>query len=68
MNYPQHLYKVLIREGHLDTFGHVNNATYLQLAEEARWEMLVSSGYGLNVVQQDQKGPTILSTEISFKR
>lgn len=68
MSYPEHLYRILIREGHLDTFGHVNNATYLQLAEEARWEMLVDSGYNLQVVQEKQQGPTILSMEITFKR
>ena len=33
-------YPVIIREQHLDSYGHVNNATYLQLAEEARWEMM----------------------------
>jgi acyl-CoA thioesterase FadM len=57
MSYPEYSYKVLIREGHLDTFGHMNNATYLQLAEDARWEMLVSAGYGLDVVQRTQQGP-----------
>ena len=30
-------YKVKIRESHLDTLGHVNNAVYLVLFEEARW-------------------------------
>jgi YbgC/YbaW family acyl-CoA thioester hydrolase len=68
MSYPEYSYKVLIREGHLDTFGHVNNATYLQLAEDARWEMLVSAGYGLDVVQRTQQGPTILTAEVLFKR
>ena len=28
-------FEVLIREHHLDSYGHVNNATYLALYEEA---------------------------------
>ena len=31
-----HTYKLRIIETHLDMFGHVNNATYLQIFEEAR--------------------------------
>ncbi len=32
-----HEYHLLILEKHLDTFGHVNNASYLEILEEARW-------------------------------
>jgi thioesterase III len=28
---------ILIREEHLDTFGHVNNARYLEIFGQARW-------------------------------
>lgn len=63
-----HEYKVLIRESHLDTFGHMNNATYLQLFEEARWEFVTAGGFGLKKVQESQIGPTILEIKISFQR
>ena len=46
------VYETLIRESHLDTFGHVNNATYLQLYEEARWELITRNGYGLAKVRE----------------
>jgi acyl-CoA thioester hydrolase len=57
---------VLIRESHLDTFGHVNNATYLQLFEEARWEAVTSRGYGLREVQAKKQGPIVLDAQIKF--
>ncbi len=47
MAYQEHEYQLLIHEGHLDSFGHVNNATYLNLFEEARWDWITARGYGL---------------------
>lgn len=59
-------YKILIRESHLDTFGHMNNATYLALYEEARWERITQNGYGLATVQSRKQGPVILETTVKF--
>jgi acyl-CoA thioester hydrolase len=59
-------YELLIKENHLDTFGHVNNAVYLQLFEEARWDFITKRGYGLDVVLSEQKGPVILEANIKF--
>ncbi len=61
-------YKTIIRESHLDTFGHVNNAAYLTLFEEARWEFITERGYGLERVQQLRQGPTILEVKLQFLR
>ena len=61
-------YEIIIRESHLDTFGHMNNAAYLVLFEEARWELITKNGYGLNEVIKQQKGPVILDIEIRFKK
>lgn len=55
-------------EFHLDTFGHVNNAVYMQLYEQARWDFITKNGYGLKEVQGHKKGPVILDSNISFKR
>jgi thioesterase-3 len=60
------IYETLIREHHLDTFGHVNNATYLTLLEEARWEFLHTNGISLGMIHQQQIGPVILECEIKF--
>ncbi len=61
-------FDLLITEKHLDTFGHVNNATYLQIYEEARWDFVTDRGFGLKEVQKNQLGPVILSLELQFKR
>ncbi|MFZ3230502.1 MAG: acyl-CoA thioesterase [Pseudobdellovibrio sp.] len=59
-------YKVLIREHHLDSYGHVNNANYLALFEEARWEIITDRGYGYKKVQETAKGPVILEINLKF--
>ena len=65
-NRSMHTYPLLIRESHLDTFGHVNNATYLQIFEEARWDLISANGYGLKDIQKMKKGPVILEVNIKF--
>jgi acyl-CoA thioester hydrolase len=52
---------------HLDIFGHVNNASYLNILEEARWDLIESGGYGINTILERQEGPTILEIQIRFK-
>ncbi len=68
MTGPIHEYPVTIREHHLDTFGHVNNATYLELLEEARWEWITVGGYGLSTVVELRQGPTIVECTLEFSR
>jgi acyl-CoA thioester hydrolase len=63
-----HLYEIQIHERHLDTFGHVNNATYLDLLEEARWDLITGNGYGLEEIKRRQLGPTILEINLRFVR
>lgn len=59
-------YELLIREHHLDSFGHVNHATYLEILEEARWEFITAKGFGLEAVHRVGIGPVILEVEIKF--
>ncbi|OUR97161.1 thioesterase [Halobacteriovorax marinus] len=59
-------YPLTIIEGHLDTFGHVNNATYLSLYEEARWDFITKGGFGLTEIQEKKMGPVVLGLEIKF--
>lgn len=60
------IHEVLIREGHLDSFGHMNNATYLALMEEARWEAITRGGYGLREIHKAGQGPVILEVNLKF--
>jgi acyl-CoA thioester hydrolase len=59
-------FPVLIKEHHLDTFSHVNNATYLELLEEARWEFLNAQGFDLKTIQNTGIGPVVLECHIQF--
>jgi acyl-CoA thioester hydrolase len=61
-----HEYPIVIREHHLDTFGHVNNAAYLDILEEARWDLITRNGYGLEEVHRLKVGPTVLELQIRF--
>jgi acyl-CoA thioester hydrolase len=65
---PIHEYEVLIIERHLDTFGHVNNATYLDLFEAARWDWITGNGFGLERIRELGQGPTVLEVALRFKR
>lgn len=59
-------YQLQIKEHHLDTYGHVNNANYLQLYEEARWQVITERGYGFHRVHQTGQGPIILDVHLKF--
>lgn len=60
--------EITILESHLDTFGHVNNATYLTLYEQVRWDWISEHGLGLEQVHKDQVGPVILDLHLEFKK
>lgn len=66
VNFETFNYELLIREHHLDSFGHVNHATYLAILEEARWEFITAKGFGLENVHTLGIGPVILEVEIKF--
>lgn len=63
-----HKYPLVIREFHLDTFGHMNNAAYLQVLEEARWELITSRGFGMDHIKKVGQGPVILEVNLKFLR
>ena len=63
-----HSYPILINESHLDFLGHVNNVAYLQIFEQARWQMITERGYGLEKMNQLKQGPVILRIDIQFKK
>lgn len=59
-------YPVLIKEQHLDAFGHMNNAAYLTLFEEARWDIVTKNNFGMEKILQQGLGPTILEIKLRF--
>ena len=68
MDYKKFEYKTQILEHHLDSFGHVNNAKYLELFEMARWDFISKNGYGLKEIAQYRKGPIVLDVHCRYKR
>jgi acyl-CoA thioester hydrolase len=63
-----HEYRLLILERHLDSYGHVNNAAYLEILEEARWDLITKNGYGLEEVHRRKVGPIVLDVHMRFTR
>jgi thioesterase-3 len=68
MSHAIYEYPIKIREGHLDTFGHVNNTVYLQILEEARWDILNQNDYGMDYIRKTGLGPTIVEVNLQFRR
>ena len=52
----------------LDSFGHVNNAQYLVMFEEARWDLVNQNNYGLDKIKATGLGPTILEIKLRFMK
>ena len=61
-------YSIKINARHLDVFGHVNNATYLQFYEDARWDFIEKGDFGYERIRKDQIGPVILRLTADFKK
>lgn len=64
---PIYEYELTILEKHLDTFGHVNNAAYLTLYEEARWDFITKNNLGLKEILEKKVGPVLLDLNLTFK-
>lgn len=67
MSNPIYEYELTILEHHLDTFGHVNNANYLNIYEEARWDFITKNKLGLKEIMDTQIGPVLLDLHLVFK-
>lgn len=66
-NIEESIYEFTVQETHLDTFGHMNNATYLTIFEQARWDMITKNGWGMERIMREKKGPVVLDINIKFK-
>ncbi len=59
--------EIKVRGYHVDLYGHVNNARYLEFVEEARWEFAEGS---LDLAQWQEQGIgfSIVNISINFRR
>jgi len=56
-----------IRSTQVDTFGHLNNAAYLEVYEWARWEWSESEGLDpSDLIDERHIGPAIVHIDLSF--
>lgn len=55
-----------VRGYELDSFGHVNNANYLNYLEFARWKMLEEEGVTLKNFQGWDRFPVIAAIDIQY--
>jgi thioesterase III len=62
------IYHTTIQDRHIDGLGHVNNAAYLTLFEEARWHVIAERGYTRAVVEETGLAPVVLEILVKFKR
>lgn len=58
-------YHITVRGYELDSFGHLNNAVYLNYAEQAKWEFLNDNKL-LEIVNQYGLFPIILENNIRY--
>lgn len=59
---------VLIRESQIDSFGHMNNSKYLELFEEARWEIINGHGFSISEIVKNGLGPVVLEVNLRFAK
>ena len=62
-----HSIQIKIRGYHLDFYGHVNNARYLEFLEEARWAYL-EEGVDLGFWKERGLGFVVASVTINYRR
>ena len=67
-DFEEFVYRFDVRPAHIDVFGHMNNAKYLEILEEARWDLLENRGFGLAYIRESSIGPVVLDAKIQFKK
>ena len=60
--------RIKIRGYHEDRFGHVNNARYLELLEDARWEHLEERGLSAAFLKEHGIFPVVVRLSIAYRR
>lgn len=61
-------YTFTVTDDLIDEYGHVNNAHYLKLYEDARWAILELSNLGEDMIRKNLMGPVILEVNVRFSR
>lgn len=62
-----HTTEIKVRGYHIDVYGHVNNARYLEFLEEARWEACANR-IDLKAMNSEGLAFTVVNININFRR
>ncbi len=60
-------YKIRVRGNELDSYGHVNNAVYLNYTEQARWEIFNELGVLERLIASEKK-IVVIENQIKYIR
>lgn len=63
----RHRTAIRVRGYELDSYGHVNNAVYLQYLEQGRWEFMKDK-YLLDQIEREELMLVIIETHIKYMR
>jgi len=58
---------IKIRGYHIDLYGHVNNARYLEFLEEARWDFLEQQAE-IDYLMKSGLGLAVVNANVNFRR
>jgi thioesterase III len=58
---------IKIRGFHIDVFGHMNNARYLELMEDARWQYIDATNFQ-EYLTKNNWGFAVVNINISYKK
>lgn len=64
----KYIYEFKVEKDLLDAYGHVNNAKYLNLYEDARWDILKKNAINRKDIKEKKIGPVILEVNVRFSR
>lgn len=59
-------FRIAVRWGDMDAYGHINNTVYFRFFEQARVEWLLQQGF--LVSPREPQGPVIVHTDCTFLR
>ncbi|WP_269531181.1 thioesterase family protein [Chitinimonas sp. BJYL2] len=65
--FAPHLTEIKVRGYHLDLYGHVNNARYLEFLEEARWGLTETHG-SIQAFSEAGLAFVIVNININYRR
>ena len=59
--------EITVRSSHIDMFGHVNNARYIEFLEWDRVQMTADQGIDLLAMAAEGLGPAVVRMEINYR-